>query len=435
MQVLEKTAPNSAPIPAAEFAALMTPLAPGGKIAVGVSGGPDSMALCLLLQEWGGAEITALTVDHGLRAESAEEAQKTAAWLQARGIAHHILPWVGAKPSANIQDAARRARYDLLRDFCRKNSIGDLCVAHNLEDVAENFLLRLARGSGLFGLSAMAPVSSLPGLRLLRPLLEIPKSRLIATLHRLRQNEWIEDPSNQKSDFARARLRADADLFARHGLTAERLAETARNFRRARSALETMIELSRAGCVETYPEGFARLSQKQFAPLPEEIGLRILAQTLTTIGGQYYTPRLHSLENLYEDMRRNAAFRTRTLSGCCIAAEGENFLIYREAGAAPDAIIASDDEFIWDGRFAISGAAGARVSALGEAGWAKIASYIETDPLPPYPARLALPAFYRASGGLDEILTVPHLNYWNNKIIDRPWPGLRLRFSPHNEIG
>src|SRR5690606_3672257 len=122
-------------------------------------GGGDSMALALLLHDWArarGGKILALTVDHGLRAASAAEARQTAARLAQHGIAHEILAWEGEKPCTGIQQHAREARYRLLRGACEKHGIKTLALAHNAEDQAETFWMRLAHGSGLDGLAGMA---------------------------------------------------------------------------------------------------------------------------------------------------------------------------------------------------------------------------------------------------------------------------------------
>ena len=152
------------PISKKEFAASMAALGPFERppaLAVAVSGGADSMALTLLAADWAAARrgsIVALTVDHRLRNESRAEAKQVAAWLAARGIEHKILAWTGEKPSSDVQAAAREKRYELLEDWCRRQGILHLLVAHNLDDQAETFLLRLGRGSGLYGLSGMASV-------------------------------------------------------------------------------------------------------------------------------------------------------------------------------------------------------------------------------------------------------------------------------------
>ena len=178
-------------------------------VAVAVSGGPDSMALTLLADRWArgrGGRIVGLTVDHGLRPESAEEARTVAGWLAARGIAQATLCWQGAKPMSGIQAAAREARYRLLAGWCREQGVLHLVTAHQREDQAETHLIRLRAHSGGDGLAAMSAVRALPGCRLIRPLLAVPKARLLALLAAERQ-PFLSDPSNLSPVFERGRLR------------------------------------------------------------------------------------------------------------------------------------------------------------------------------------------------------------------------------------
>ena len=169
--------PGPARCGAAEFAGLIETLGPfeqRPRLAVAVSGGPDSLCLCLLAAGWAAAQdgaVSALIVDHGLRPEAAAEARQVAAWLRARRIDHHVLRWAGVKPATGIQAAAREARYRLLGDWCRAAGILHLLLGHHLDDQAETVALREARQSGAEGLAGMAAVRELAGLRLLRPFL------------------------------------------------------------------------------------------------------------------------------------------------------------------------------------------------------------------------------------------------------------------------
>ncbi|CCC97941.1 protein of unknown function [Azospirillum baldaniorum] len=200
MNASEPAGPITAgPISASEFAARMDRL--GGfetrpRVAVGVSGGADSLGLVLLAQRWAaerGGDVLALIVDHGLRAESAAEAARVGGWLQARGVAHAILRWDGEKPASGIQEAARAARHHLLAERCRKEGVLHLALAHHRDDQAETVLLRFSRGSGIDGLAGMAPVRAAGAVRVIRPLLDLPHKRLVATCRAFGQ-EWIEDP-------------------------------------------------------------------------------------------------------------------------------------------------------------------------------------------------------------------------------------------------
>src|SRR5439155_11044874 len=154
-------------------------------IAVAVSGGPDSMARLLLAERWAkerGGAAWALTVDHGLRPESAAEACTVAGWLQARAIPHAILVWHGEKPASGLQEAARAARYRLLAEWCRAQGCLHLLAAHHRADQAETHLIRRRAKSGRDGLAGMSAVRELAGCRLVRPLLAVPQTRLRAFL-------------------------------------------------------------------------------------------------------------------------------------------------------------------------------------------------------------------------------------------------------------
>ena len=131
------------------------------RLAVAVSGGPDSLALTLLADGWArarGGAVMALTVDHRLRAESAEEAAWTRGRLQARGIETRILTLDWEAPVRARAARARAERYRRLEAQCRADGLLHLLTGHQREDQAETFLLRLGRGSGVDGLAAMAPL-------------------------------------------------------------------------------------------------------------------------------------------------------------------------------------------------------------------------------------------------------------------------------------
>ena len=312
------------------------------------------MALALLLADWaamrGGACI-GLIVDHGLRPESRREARSAAAALKARGLTARILTWRGEKPTANLQAAAREARYRLLGDWCRAHGVLHLAVAHHLDDQAETLLLRLARGSGLDGLAAMAPVSELPHYRLLRPLLTVPKARLVATL-RARGQDWIEDPSNRDRQHARIRLRHLRPVLTREGLTPDRLAATAGRLGQARGALERALAELLARSVALDPAGFAWLDVRALGQSERALGLRALARLLTTIGGAAYGPRLSRLEGLY-DRLIHPDFRGATLGGCRLQRRSDGVLVVREVAKICPNEVFPGEKLLWDGRFEV----------------------------------------------------------------------------------
>jgi len=343
----------------AAFAALMArfrPFEPSPLIAVAVSGGADSMALALLADRWATARrgrIVALTVDHRLRAESTAEAARVGDWLTARGIEHHVLPWLGPYPLHGLQAAARAARYDLLEDWCRAQGVLHLLVAHHREDQAETLMLRLGRGSGVAGLAGMAALVECRHYRLIRPLLEIPSARLRSTLEMLGQ-DWVDDPSNRNLVFARVKVRALETGLASVGITPARLSATARHLARARNALERAADTLLAQSVTLDPAGWISADPAPLIAASEEIRLRCLAAMLATIGGGNYTPRFESLERLDCVIVAGTLSGGRTLAGCRIQMRRDRLLIYREPAAmAPNLTLTPGVPALWDGRFRV----------------------------------------------------------------------------------
>jgi tRNA(Ile)-lysidine synthase len=429
--------------------AALAPFEPRPEVAAAVSGGPDSLALTLLLHDWvtaRGGCLAAFTVDHGLRPEAAREAAWVGRLLRSHGIAHRVLRWEGPKPAAARQAAARAARYRLLLAACEAAGIFHLALAHHLEDQAETFLLRLGRGSGLDGLAAMAPVRETSGLRLLRPLLACPKARLRATLE-ARGLDWIEDPSNDDSAYARVRLRRLLPALAGQGLTPARLGSASRHLGRARAALEGEVAAVLARAVRPDPAGFLELDPAVLAGASAEVALRALARCLMAVGGGDFAPRLERLERLHARLAAGLD-RGVTLGGCRLLpraeGSGPRWLVVREAGRAAEAALPPAGRLLWDGRFELvlappEGGAGAQggtltVGPLGSAGWRGLAAALEQAEAGaraariPAPARAALPAL-RDAGGL---AAVPPLGYFRDHGTAKR---LKLcRFTPTNGL-
>lgn len=281
------------------------------KIAVAVSGGADSLALLLLLSDYaahhGRPQILALTVDHGLRPESAAEAKQVKNWVKNWPyVTHQTLRWRGDKPQTKIAEKARAARYDLLVAACKKKGIRHLFVAHHLDDQAETVLLRLAAGSGVDGLAGMAGQQERDGILLLRPLLSVSHADLCATL-RARGQDWIEDPTNQNPAYARPRLRAATDVLAAEGLTPARLSVLAARARRMRDFAEGAADAAMAAHVQAEETG-VRISRRVWENIPHEIQVRVMAHL---VGPR---ARLEQIEDLVGLLRTGKNTR-RTLAG------------------------------------------------------------------------------------------------------------------------
>ncbi len=129
-----------------------------------------------------GVAAEVATVDHGLRPEAADEARMVAGRAAALGFAHEILHWDGRAASGNLPDAGRQARRRLLAEWAARRGLEAVVLAHTADDLAETFLMRLSRGAGVDGLSAMAGAFEAEGIRFLRPLLGVRRGALRAWL-------------------------------------------------------------------------------------------------------------------------------------------------------------------------------------------------------------------------------------------------------------
>lgn len=421
MSAPEKAARSAvSPVSNPEFASRLVAFEPSRTLAVAFSGGPDSLALLLLAARWAkrrrGAKLVALTVDHGLRTGSASEAREAGRLARSLDVPHRILEWKGAKPPTGIQAAARGARYRLLVAGCREAGASDLLVAHHLEDQAETFLMRLARGSGVDGLAAMPSARMLaedePAVRLLRPLLDLPRARLHATVMRAGLKP-ITDPSNENERFDRVRVRKVLDLLVPLGLDAPRLARTAGHMARARSALEeeTARLLHAHAALSRY--GHIEMGATALTSAPAEIGLRALAAIIRIVGGGEYGPRMEALEGLHGVICGGEPVRGRTLNGVKLAIQGAYLSATRELAAAQKAtplILKTGGEGLWDGRFKVRlvrARRGSRldVRALGADGLGALKAAGIVLPAAPRSAFLALPGLWHG----DRLVSSPHL--------------------------
>jgi len=266
-------------LPALFAAAAGHPLPPDARLAVAVSGGPDSLGLLAMAAEAWPGRLTALTVDHGLRAEAVAEAAQVTALCAAREIPHQVLRWDGPHPSSNIQAGARTARYRLMADWCAAARTPYLLTAHHEEDQAETLLMRLARGSGLAGLSGIRrqrPLST--SVLLVRPALTLPRAALAAAAHAA---GWLPlvDPSNTDPRHNRTHARA---LLAREPrlLPAAALARSAAALAEAEAALDWATDRAFASRTSPAPGGLSL----DLAGLPQALQHRLLLRALAVLG-------------------------------------------------------------------------------------------------------------------------------------------------------
>ncbi len=316
----------------------------GPVLGVAVSGGSDSMALLHLAARLApvlGATVRAVTVDHALRDGSASEAAAVGRVCAGLGVSHDTLTWDHGAVAGNLMDAARRARYALMAGWAQGSPVA---VAHTADDQAETFLMGLARGAGLDGLSGMRPQWQ-QGATFLRPLLTATRADLRAYLAR-HNMAWIEDPSNDNPRFTRVKARQILQALARLGITTDTLAGVVQNLAAAQDALQQATIA--ASVLVTESAGALRIDPATFAALHPEIARRLLRSCLGWINPADHAPRGPALDRLCAAI---VAGRDATLAGCRIRIRADIHIL-REARAVAGSV-ASDQ--IWDKRWQMSG--------------------------------------------------------------------------------
>lgn len=367
------------------------------RLAVAVSGGSDSLGLCLLADAWARqrrGDVLALTVDHNLRPDSGTEAARVAGWLSDRGIDHRILAWQPDKPS---QQAAREGRYRLLEDACRREGILHLLVGHTADDQAETAAFRHLRGSGPEGLSGIATIRELDQVRLLRPLLTVRRDRVRATLSAFGQ-PWIDDPSNLDARYARVRVRRRL---------ARRPSAPGLWFRRAgrqgtrREAAERELGEALARWVAIRPAGYAIVER---AALSHRRATALLGHIVRTVRGTAYAPSPSRLMRVCDALRSGA--EGRTIGGCRIVgpeSPSGSLLITREAARISAHQSVKAGQIVhWDDRFIVSAPEDGYIAALGDRATNEALGRL------PAIARQGLPALWRDG----TVVRLPEVAHW-----------------------
>ncbi len=404
-----------------EFAKAMAAFAPfetTPTLAVAVSGGRDSLALALLAQNWVGplgGKLVVLTVDHALRAASAQEAAQVKSWMMERGIEHYTLVWEGEKPSSALQEQARKARYRLLEGWCRTHKVLHLLLGHHLDDQNETYILRKNKGSGPDGLASMASVTETRYPRLLRPLLGVGREQITVTLEAFSQ-EWINDPSNEDVRFERVRIRK----------TDERNIGDIGALQLSRRNREKELSHKLAKSTFLHPLGFAQVDMSRLDGDDENV----LSQVILSVGGGTYRPKKEALARLYKEIISAQDKFTATLGNCVVSIKEQHLNIWRENRNLPDELALKDGETIyWDKRFKIIALKPITIRPLGELG---IAVLKENDLLPAVQREVwaTLPACWDEKG----LLAVPLLGYIRGETGEEPQKVAEMTFSPAHPL-
>ena len=346
------------------------------RLGVAVSGGGDSVALLHLLHDFSDLELEVVIVDHGLRAESAEEADGVAAMAQALGLSVHVAVWRERADGGNLSDKARRARKALISDWARERGLSAVALGHTADDQAETFLMRLARGSGVQGLSGMDAAVTDDGLTWVRPLLNARRADLRAYL-RGRGIGWVDDPTNEDMRFDRIKMRKAVDTLSDAGISVPDIAATTKRLRSAKQVLFTATKDLSLAISTVTAAGEIVLERERLMSAQQAVRLRCLSEAVRVVSGAYYAPRAHAIEEAMRAISEGS--KGVTLQGCILRpAAGDRVAIRREPGKTGRAVGLGE---LWDDRWVVTGPEkdGVSIDALGESGLAQAGDWREAD--------------------------------------------------------
>jgi len=302
-------------------------------IAVAVSGGPDSLALAFLAKCYAinnKIKVKYFIVDHKLRKESSNEAKNVKNVLKKIDINCTILNWNGKKPIKNIQSLARDKRYFLLANECKKNNITKLLLGHHLDDMSENFLIRIVRGSGLNGLVSFNKKTYYKdqSLEILRPLLNLEKILLIYTANEV-FNFFIKDPSNINENYKRTRIRNLLQLLGKEGLDKKKLVLTINNLKDSDESIKFYTDRNLKQNAFFLKSKNTYILNTIFFDQSHEIIFRSLTKIIQILGKKYYPVRGKSVNQLIKAISEKS-FKKVTLGGCFVDRVNETILISEE---------------------------------------------------------------------------------------------------------
>ena len=298
---------------------------------VGVSGGSDSLALAFLTKVYAlkkNLNPRYFIVDHKLRKESTYEAHKIKRILKSLKINSQVLTWKGKKPVSNIQSVARSKRYELLFFKCKKLKISNLVLGHHIDDLIENFFLRMARGSGLKGLVSLGTNTQIKNINLIRPLIKFDKKDLIF-LSKLIFNFYVDDPSNDDIKFNRVKVRNLIKEFENFGLDKKKFQLTIENLKKSDQSIKFYVEKNkRENSIFNYKKGELILKENFFNNSHEVI-FRSLSDLIHLVGKKPNFVRGKKIEKILNKIKERK-LRNETLGGCVIKMVNHTVILTKE---------------------------------------------------------------------------------------------------------
>ena len=300
---------------------------------VAVSGGPDSLALSFLTKIYSikkSLNACYYIIDHGLRKNSYTEAQSVKNLLKKHNIKSNILKWYGKKPISNIQSLARNKRYSLLIKQAKKLKIKTILTGHHIDDLYENFFIRISRGSGLNGLVSFSEKTHRDKINIIRPLISFEKKHLNYVATKV-FNSYIEDPSNEDNKFKRVRIRKLIKSLKNDGLDKNKFLLTIKNLTDSNETIKFYVAKNLKDNSYIYKDKSKIILNEEFFNQPHEVTFRSLTEIIKFVGNKYYSVRGKKVDTIIDKLKGETRISLKlTLGNCIIYKVNHSILVLKE---------------------------------------------------------------------------------------------------------
>ena len=339
------------------------------------SGGPDSMALFLLMKNCVkklDGKISVFHFNHNLRKESKEESERLENVVNSFGINFYCIEWHHNGIKSRVMENSRNERYKKIIDLCVKMKILHLMTAHNYEDNIETYWMRKQRKYATLGLSSIPKIKILDHLQILRPLISFRKQRLIATC-RAQKISFVNDPSNFNENYERVRVRNYLNTKKINEL--QQIEKTFEQEKKKNLLILKDISKFFSQKLKFYNYGVFELKIDDLDRYSNEIKIEILKKLLCTCSSRSSIPRKDSLLIFLEKVRSNSSL-TYTLHSCIIKIKNNKMKIYKEITdkfKGIDCRLDKGKKILWQNRFEVeSTKTKIRIMNINERNWQKL---------------------------------------------------------------
>ena len=298
---------------------------------VAVSGGSDSLALAFLTRIYAfknRLNAKYFIVDHKLRKESTTEAFKVKKILKNLNIQSKILTVKSKKPQNGIQSFARKKRYDLLFSKCKTLKINNLVLGHHMDDLIENFFLRMVRGSGLKGLVSLGELTKIHDINLFRPLVKFDKKDLLF-ISKFVFNFHVDDPSNYNTKFNRIKIRNFIHQLKSIGFDNKKFQLTIKNLKSSDETIRFYVEKNKKINSSLTEKKKELVLKEDFFDNSYEVVFRSLSDLIHFIGKKQSPVRGKKIDNILNKIKNKRLFK-ETLGGCVIKMVNHTVILTKE---------------------------------------------------------------------------------------------------------